>query len=270
MTSRLLCLALLAAPALALAEPTQPAPPPATPEIEAGLAAYDNGDYARACLALAGARAAATTPPDQKTRVLRYLGACHHVQGHLESAREAFQTLLRLDPSAELDPVAFPPEMVSFFRDVKAAMPAPPKAVVAPSAAASATPAPPQGEHRSRLVAALPFGAGQFQYGARNKGYTLAALDGAAFAVGAYALYRTEGLKKSGSFLGGGKYATQADRDAAAQSMNVYLIGFGLFTALWAYGAYDGLKHVDDVAPRSPPLGLVPLPGGLGVVGQFP
>lgn len=219
-----------------------------SPEVQKALDTYDYGDYAGACQQLEALRASPNTPETERPVVLRALGACHHIQGETVPAKEAWQAWLKLEPAAELDPVAYPPEMVAFFRDLRAQVVAPPPSAPpteAPAAVVSAAPPPPRRE-KSALVAALPFGAGQFQNGQDSKGWTLAIADTAALGLGAFFLYRTESLKTSGSVFSGGSFANASDRDAAEQSRLFSMIGFGTFAALWAYGAWSGLSNMES------------------------
>lgn len=60
------------------------------------------------------------TPPDHVPDLLlsegfMYLGVSAHFEDNLDLARRAFLDLLRRDPTWELDPFVFPPEVISFF-----------------------------------------------------------------------------------------------------------------------------------------------------------
>lgn len=251
------------------------------PAVQKASDAYDYGDFAGACRQLEAARVAGDTPAADRPALLRLLGACHHVQHHDEAAAEAWRAWLALEPAAALDPVVYPPEMVEFFRRLKPQTPPPapatataPASVAAPATApppAPATDAPapadPEPRPKSTALAVLPFGLGQFQNGHTTKGWFFAAFDAAALGFAVVNLYRTESLKTSGSFLGGGKYASDADRQTAEQSLNFYVAGFAIFGALWAYGAVDALTHFDEPAPTA---SFVPRPGGLGLTWVLP
>lgn len=247
------------------------------PAVQKASDAYDYGDFAGACRQLEAARVAPDTPSADQPALLRLLGACHHVQHHDEAAAEAWRAWLALEPAAALDPVVYPPEMVEFFRRLKPQAPtiaAPPSAATAPPtpapAAVDAQPAEPAAAPRpdkSMALAVLPFGLGQFQNGHTTKGWFFAAFDAAALGFAVVNLYRTESLKTSGSFLGGGKYATDADRQTAEQSLNFYVAGFAIFGALWAYGAVDALTHFEEPAPTA---SLVPRAGGFGLTWVLP
>jgi hypothetical protein len=247
------------------------------PAVQKASDAYDYGDFAGACRQLEAARVSADTPSADQPALLRLLGACHQVQHHEEAAAEAWRAWLVLEPAAALDPVVYPPEMVEFFRRLKPSAPTPaaPASVAAPEPAPTTlAPAPasveptagPRGD-KSMALAVLPFGLGQFQNGHTTKGWFFAAFDAAALGFAVVNLYRTESLKTSGSFLGGGKYATDADRQTAEQSLNFYVAGFAIFGALWAYGAVDALTHFEEPAPTA---SFVPRAGGLGLTWVLP
>ncbi len=104
--------------------------------------------------------------------------------------------------------------------------------------------APPQA--KSRFVAVLPFGSGQFQNGQATKGAVLAALDSVALATGVIGLALFESQKTSGGFLAGGTFK---DPDLASTYQDLYVGGLLVFAGLWIYGAVDGLRHFD--APAS-------------------
>lgn len=224
--------------------------------LRAALDHYDFGEYGTACQQLEGLRAAGL-PADDDRVALRYLGACHHFLGAEAKSRAAFEALLAAEPAAELDPVQFPPELVSFFREVRARRPASaagasPSAVDAPSTAAP---------RRSRGVAFLPFGAGQFQNGQPGKGAIFASLEGVALGVGVVGLALFEAEKDSGGLLAGGTFE---DEEKAQQLQMVYVAGFATFAALWAIGVGDALANFDE-----PAVAVLPLPGGAVLGGRF-
>lgn len=240
--------------------------------LREALDKYDFGEMEAACTALAAMRDDPAFDTEARLKTLKFLGACNHVLGRLDASTGAFESLLDLDPRAQLDPVQFPPDMVRFFEDLKArhrppppvASPDPPPPVPAPVVepppvqVKAEAPAP----DRSVGLALLPFGAGQFQNGHRTKGTVLATSQGLALAVGFTGLLLFEAEKDSGAFLAGGTFA---DPDRAEALQTVYLTGFVAFAALWAYGMYDSLVHLGDPAPTA----LVPRPGGRGLVSVF-
>jgi hypothetical protein len=238
-----ICAALI----LALAGPEQ---------LRAAFDHYDFGDYAAACQMLEKERGDAGLAPGDRQKVLRYLGACHHFLGEKEAAATAFRELLAEDPHADLDPVQFPPELVAFFRDLQARQaPAPASSAPPPEVHATAP-------RKSRGVALLPFGAGQFQNGEPGKGAIYASLEGVALSVGIVGLALFESEKKSGSFLSGGRFDDPAQ---ASTLQTLYLGSFITFGALWAIGIGDAFAHFDDGASVT----FLPSPDGFVLGGRF-
>lgn len=245
---------------------------PMSDALRTALDHYDFGEYAAACDQLEGLRAAGGLTPEEERLVLRRLGACHHILGELVAATAAFEALLDREPDATLDPVQFPPELVAFFREIKQRRAAATQTGEAPAETARAeTTRPPTAEAtgeapaeagKSRAVAFLPFGAGQFQNDQPGKGAVLASLEAVALGVGVVGLALFEAEKDSGTFLGGGTFE---DEDKAASLQALYLGGFGTFAALWALGVVDALVYYDD----PPAVSFVPTPGGLGLGGRF-
>jgi len=237
--------------------------------LDSGVAAYQDGDYAAACEQLRGLDPRTLRAADRARRG-KYLGACNHVQGDLTAAREAFEAMLEADLDASLDPVLFPPEMITFLEEVRerraAAQPAPPPPPPPPRETPPPGPEvhearpPPPG--KSRFRAALPFGAGQFQNGHDGKGTMLAVAQGVTLAAGAVGLALFESAKESGPLLGGGDFK---DTGEAETLQAVYVGGFSLFAALWGYGVIDAFMYFDEPAP----VAVLPAPGGLEVVGRW-
>jgi hypothetical protein len=81
----------------------------AAPALEAGRAAYENGQYEQ-CVSLLGA--AATR--DEHV----YVGLCHFALGQPGDAARHFTRALELDPAAALPPFS-PPKAVAFFSTLK-------------------------------------------------------------------------------------------------------------------------------------------------------
>lgn len=143
-----------------------------------------------------------------------YLGAALLAQGKQDQARETFEKLVLDDPSYEPDPLSFPGEAIDTFIDVRAALLEQIKAAQAAAARLAAERKAREEAEReayrdwlervkaqaaeekttvrnSRLVASLPFGAGQFQNGKPALGWVflgaeLAALGGTAVTYGMY------------------------------------------------------------------------------------
>lgn len=228
--------------------------------LRSALDHYDFGEYATACEQLERLRTDGLARDDEVV-ALRYLGACHHILGAKEQASAAFEALLDADPRAELDPVQFPPELVAFFRDLRdrrgPTLAVTPAAPPAPAASAEAG-----RSSKSRALAVLPFGVGQFQNDQPGKGAVFASLETVSLGVGIVGLVLFEAEKESGAFLAGGRFE---DEDKAAALQTLYVAGLATFGALWALGAVDALVNFDD----APGVAVLPAPGGFVLGGRF-
>lgn len=188
MGSRSLALALLPPALLA------PATAHATPEDELRDAenSYLYGDYPRVIAKL--------TPivepdilladPEDLVRAYELLGLASFFLDRTDAARTWFERLIRFRPDARLNPVLVPPPAVAFFDDIRAALA---DEIAAMREALRRQQAEEEERRRralltqvrvetrvnSRLVASLPFGAGQFQNGDTALGYTLLATQAA-------------------------------------------------------------------------------------------
>jgi hypothetical protein len=223
--------------------------------LREALDRYDFGEYGPACEQLEGLRAGGTLSPDDTVVALRYLGACHHFLGEKDRSRAAFDALLDADPGAELDPVQFPPELVAFFRDIRDHRAPPPPATVTTTA--------PERPRKSRGMAFLPFGVGQFQNDEPGKGALFASLEGVALGAGVVGLALFESQKKTGGFLQGGTFE---DEQQASTLQTLYASGFMAFSALSAIGVVDAMIHFDEGAPG---IAVMPAPGGFVLGGRF-
>lgn len=250
-------------------------------ELTEALERYDFGEFEAACQQLDALRDADGFDAEARLKTLKYLGACRHALRDDAAADEAWTALLALDPTATLDPVQFPPDMVRFFGKVRgraeaaareraaaeARAKAEAEAEARRRAAEKAEPPPPPRRRdappaKSRGKAMLPFGVGQFQNGHDAKGATLAALQGVALAVGVGGLLTFESEKESGGFLAGGTFP---DPDRADTLQAVYLGGFAAFGALWLYGLIDANVYFD----QPPPVAVLPTPDGLAIGGVW-
>lgn len=190
----------------------------------------------------------------------RLLGLAHFFRGDAREATTAFFGLLKQNPDYALDPFYVPPHAVAFFDRVRKDH----EALLSPirerrrrrlreqeledQARRAAeerrrqmlTPQqiPDVLEREvalnSRLVAAMPFGLGQFQNGHASLGSGLATLQVATGATSVLAFLAVEGLRDpdTGAFRGA-NYQTARNLDL------VKWIGAAAFYALWLGGAMD-------------------------------
>lgn len=157
-----------------------------------------------------------------------YLGASLLQQGKKEQAKDAFEQLVLDDPTFEPDPLGYPGPAIDMFIDVRSsllqqiqtAQQNAARLAAEKKAAEDAEKAAQQrwlekvkaqaGEEKvtvkhSRLVASLPFGAGQFQNGQPVLGYIflgaeVLAIAGTAVTFGMYSYARTRENETAGSF----------------------------------------------------------------------
>lgn len=158
-------------------------------DFQSARAAYDAHDWPRAVLhfeALVG-----SDPPVLRTPLLinearKYLAAAYVFVGRRDAARTQFERLLASDPDFDIDPALFPQEVVELFGSVRDAL-ARERQHAAELAAANAALEAERARARallaiadeevearveaSRWIAAVPFGAGQFQNGDEGIGW---------------------------------------------------------------------------------------------------
>jgi tetratricopeptide (TPR) repeat protein len=178
-------------------------------EFEAARAAYEAQDYARAASLfdkLAGGETPSLTNRSLLLESKKYLGAAYLFLGKLEAAEREFERLLRLDPQYMLDPLGFPEEVQRLFARVKTRLDAERKLAederrredertrgqeaerqARERARWERLTQLAQVEHvqeyRSRWIALLPFGIGQFQNGHASLGAVLAVSQGSLFLI---------------------------------------------------------------------------------------
>ena len=171
--------------------------------------AYDGQDYARAAElfeALVGGDVPRLTNRPLLLESRKYLAASYLFVGQRELARAEFGRLLELEPGYVLDPLAFPKEVQDLFAGVKAKNDQVLEEVAARRQQARARRREADQrrqavnrrrlqrliklasterveEHRSRWVAAVPFGVGQFQNGHDGLGLVLAVSETALLAL---------------------------------------------------------------------------------------
>jgi len=174
-------------------------------DFESARRNYDKQNYAKAARgleSLVGGAVPRATNPVVRLEARKYLGATYLFLGKDKRAREQFRSLLEEDPDYDIDPVAFPEAVVQTFQEVK-------KKVSAQRARKDALEAARRQRERSdeveelvrqqqriqtleelasvetvekvnsRWIAAIPFGAGQFQNEERGLGIMFAVTESA-------------------------------------------------------------------------------------------
>ena len=228
--------------------------------LREGNAAAAAGDWARVQV-LVGPLVAQTIPPADLAEAHRLAGLAAYFQQHLAEADQHFHAYLQLDLDGRLDPALYPPDVVTFFENIKTKYGAELRAR-RPK------------QKRYFLLNLIPPG-GQIQNGERTKAYVIGGLLGV-FAVGnvtSYLVLRSWCTPVSGP---DGTSVTCDDNEnrvkgaTRLRAINI-ISGVGLI-ATYAYGVYDGVSgyrkrsREQRVQPFVAPLGQ----GGIvGVGGSF-
>ncbi|MCA9531324.1 MAG: hypothetical protein KC543_14445 [Myxococcales bacterium] len=248
-------------------------------DFERARALYVAQDYpgaARAFEHLVG-----TDPPRLQNPVLRlesrkYLAASYLFLGRKSAARAQFSAILDEDPTYTIDAVSFPQAVIQLFDEVREAHHAKieeatrKKREAEASAQAAAEKARAQElarlgrleqlastvtveERHSRWIAALPFGAGQFQNGDARLGRTFAITESilAATSVVTWALHtslRNEGAEAH-------QPTSRIRRVAARRAERAYRItnqvSFGAFALVAAVGVLEAQLRFEPVTRRT-------------------
>jgi tetratricopeptide (TPR) repeat protein len=230
-------------------------------EFEAARGAYDSQDYAKAAAlfeAIAGGDVPQLTNRSLVLESKKYLGASYLFLGRLQQAEQEFTRLLRMDPAYVLDPLAFPQEVQRLFARVKQQLDAERRASEEErrreelrkqralteraglerqrwarlSALAQVETV---HEQRSRWLALVPFGAGQFQNGHASLGAVLAVSQGSLLALSLVTYVLHDQLRGQVPREG-----DVADARLAEQGFRyTNQISFGLFAILAVTGVLD-------------------------------
>ena len=251
-------------------------------QFEAARQAYDSQDYARATELfeeLVGGDAPRLQNRSLVIESEKYVGASYLFLDKLGQAEAHFERLLQMDPAYMLDPLAFPEDVQRLFAQVKTRLDseriAKEQALKRDEERRDQAKAERQRleaarwqqlsrlaetervhEVRSRWLAMVPFGVGQFQNGHDGLGVVLAVSEVSLLAISltAYVLHEhLRGQKPTPVEIADARLAEQAFRYTSQ-------ISFGLFSVLAATGVIDA--QVRYVATRSYDRQR-PLPPGL-------
>lgn len=220
-----------------------------------------------------------------------YLGASLLLQGKKEDATDVFEKLVLDDPTFEPDPLSFPSEAINTFIDVRSSLLEQIRNAQQTAARLAAEKKAREAAEReaqrvwlekvkaqaseekitvrhNRVVASLPFGAGQFQNGQPALGWAflgteVAAVAGTAVTYGMYLYARSrenEELRRPGGDVN--RLVSQYHQ--RAEDVRIVNLGFaGAFVAIAAIGIVQAhLTFVPETAEKKkrelPPLGLRP------------
>lgn len=188
-------------------------------QFQNARSAYDSLNYELAAELFSGLLSSATAE-DTRPLVLesrKYLAASYLFLGRNEQGEAQFATLLRAVPDYELDPLAFPAEVLSTFEAVQQRLAEEERQAAAAEAAAEAEKVAAERarlrrqqarldrliklakterveQKRSRMIAMLPFGIGQFQNGHDGLGLVLAVSETVLLGTGVATYFAHEGL----------------------------------------------------------------------------
>jgi hypothetical protein len=230
-------------------------------DFENARSAYEAQDYAKAATrfeALAGGDVPQLTNRSLVLESKKYLGASYLFLGKLTQAEQEFTRLLRLDPGYLLDPLAFPEEVQRLFAGVKKQLEADRRATEEEQKQEQQRVLREQKEHserererwtrltglaqietvhevRSRWLALVPFGAGQFQNGHASLGAVLAVSEGSLLALSlvTYVLHdHLRGQRPTATEIADARLAEQGFRYTNQ-------ISFALFAIIAVTGVID-------------------------------
>lgn len=230
-------------------------------DFENARSAYEAQDYAKAATrfeALAGGDVPQLTNRSLVLESKKYLGASYLFLGKLAQAEQEFTRLLRLDPGYLLDPLGFPEEVQRLFARVKKQLEADRRATEEERKREEQRVEREQKDRsereskrwarltdlaqietvhevRSRWLALVPFGAGQFQNGHASLGAVLAVSEGSLLALSlvTYVLHdHLRGQQPSASQIADARLAEQGFRYTNQ-------ISFALFAIIAVTGVID-------------------------------
>jgi tetratricopeptide (TPR) repeat protein len=241
-----------------------------------------------------------TTPSDRRPVVVesrKYLAAAYLFLGRRPEAEAQFELLLRAAPDYVIDPVAFPDEVVRTFAALKARTEQERLSAEQERAKADAARAGQQQlavraeqdrlqrlirlastqrveQTRSRWVALVPFGIGQFQNEHDGLGLVLAVTEGTLLSTSVVTFFLHDSLR------GQDPHGSARDNARLAEAVFRYTneISLGLFAVIAVTGVIDAQlrfvpsRSVDRPRPLPDDLKHLQLSvglGGLSVRGQF-
>ncbi len=224
MALRRLCIVVL----VALAAPA--AAQPASDVLRDGNAAATAGDWATVD-ALVQPLLARQLASADLAEAHRLAGLTAFFTGDKPTAETHFLAYLRIDLDGQLDPTLYPPEVITFFSNVKAKHNAELRARR-------------KRPNRTWLKTLLP-PLGQFQNGERTKGFLVGGIMGA-FLIGnvsSFFILRSWCTEVSGDAGSSLTCDDAKDRASAASQLRTINIvtGVGLILT-YAYGVYDGVQ----------------------------
>jgi tetratricopeptide (TPR) repeat protein len=241
------------------------------------------------------------TPDDSRPLMIesrKYLAATHLFLGEVAKAEAQLERLLKAEPDYVLDPLAFPAEFGKIFAAIRERLE---KERAQQAEQDAQTEAERQAAHelaqrrkrerlsrllqlasterveqvRSRWIALLPFGIGQFQNGNDELGLVLAVTEGTLLAAGVVTYALHESLRDENPTLPEDRNSAEL---AEASSRYANQVALGLFAAVAITGiidaqirfkARDSFERPRPLPPELKELELSVGPGALVLHGRF-
>lgn len=220
--------------------------------VRQAVVAYEHGNYAAAIADLqALLHEYRLQSVDDIIQAHTVLGAAFFQLGDTPKAQEHFESLLNFSPSVQLDPVYYPPKMVTFLKELRTGRATP---VVAKKSDGGwqhldrNLMGDPATEQRERLYRWLPFGTGQFRNGEPIKGKVLLGVEllslTASFAA---ALAYNNNRHNDGTF---------DDPAAAATYRDIFTVSLFSFGVVAVGGIADALHVYHRRQNQSPTVAM--------------
>jgi len=244
----------------------QPAPPTETIPVlsgppwellQKGRQAYEYGDYESARQFLNSALQG-NLPESSRIEAWMLLGQCNYLLRSYSASRDAFVSLLLINPDYQPDPVMVPPTIMGFFERLREEMEPqlkPRREQLAKEKAARAKKTTKKKDtpkvriidrtirKNSRILNFLPFGVGQFQNGHDGKGFAIMGGEIATLGLNLASYIAIKAMAGAD-----GKFTP--DKAGTARDLRiVQYSAAGAFVALWIYGIIDGLVYFQPETP---------------------
>ena len=238
--------------------------------LEKGRQAYEYGDYLSARQFLDSALQG-NLSVESRIEAYMLLGQCHYLLRAYSAAKDAFGSLLRINPDYQPDPVLVPPTIMGFFERLREEMEPqlqPLRERLAREKALQRKTDPQQKNSRpkkirvvekvirknSRVLNFLPFGVGQFQNGETGKGIGIMTSEIATLGLNLASYIAIKAMAGAD-----GKYTP----DKAAMAKDLRIVQYtaaGAFLALWIYGIIDGLVYYQPETSMPPTMTTATVP----------
>ena len=269
--------------------------------LDQGRTAYDRGDYGRAIDTIHPLLYPSIElgTEDDVIAAHKILALSYFFVDKQKEAEEEVTSLLGLRPNYQLDPIVDPPVAVRFFEDVRHRQSERINALKKRESEESARARKEEErrlaearakaervyvdrvvERHSRLIALLPFGAGQAQNGQTGKAIAFGVSEGV-FAAASVAAYFTLQYRYPVNPSTGHQQFPASEQSTATALITLQLAAGAAFWATVAWGILDAQllfkrevvvdAHERDAPKKKahPPISIIPTPGGVGVVGTF-